>query len=200
MLNLVMDALIFGYLMFTFGKYAWYNPDEADCWVGALPGSGTRVVATAVTNPETGITLNNAVNVSEQFVLWFEMGFYYYLVNLVLVIIASVGMLIKSPEMANIGKGLCGCSCIFFLVWMIMGSIFRWGADGTLASCFWLKCKDPLTGQVLFNDKEEALGTGYQYNRGRWMNYFIIIMYVPLTCLVFCVPILVCKALSSRVK
>ena len=56
-----------GVLIYFFYVYGYNMPDEAGCWVGDLPVVGTRVVATAETEPVTGISLNNAVDVGGQF-------------------------------------------------------------------------------------------------------------------------------------
>ena len=186
-----------GVLIYQFYKHAYTNPDEAGCWVGDLPGSGTRVVAPAeFLDTDPRITLTNAVNVGKNFELWFEMGFFYYVINLVLLIFATIGLLIKNAALANIGKALCCFSFAFFLGWVIMGSIWRWGPDGTLASCRKLKCIDPATGEPRFNEEDDALGTGYQIQSGWFMNAVLWILYVPLACCVICLPIALCTAMS----
>ena len=78
----------------------------------------------------TGIKLVNAVDVGAKFVLWFRMGFAYYLVNALLLVLTTCGLLVGSRDLVNCGKTLCGCSCVFTFVWVILGSIWRMGPDG----------------------------------------------------------------------
>ena len=191
-----------GVLIYFFYVYGYNMPDEAGCWVGDLPVVGTRVVATAETEPLTGISLNNAVDVGGQFQLWFRMGFYYYCVNAAILIFATIGLLINNAGLAKCGQGLGCCSCIFTLVWMILGSIWRWGPDGTLASCYKLMCKNPATDAVLFEKPEDALGSGYQYKSGRFMNIMLWILYGPLIlccgCTVICLPLCCICAMCGK--
>ena len=58
-----------GILMYYFFKYGYANPnpDEAGCWVGDIPETGTRVVWADERNPKTGVTLINAVDVGAKF-------------------------------------------------------------------------------------------------------------------------------------
>ena len=62
-----MGEAIIGILMYYFFKYGYTNPDEAGCWVGDIPETGTRVVWADERNPMTGVTLINAVDVGAKF-------------------------------------------------------------------------------------------------------------------------------------
>ena len=125
--------------------------------------------------------------------LWSRCHFFSYIVAAVLLIIASIGALIGNAGLATCGKSLGCCQCIFTLVLMILGAIWRWGADGTLASCYKLKCG--LT-------EETVQGSGYQYKAGKLMNILLWIQYVviglPCACCLLCIPLLCLCAICGK--
>ena len=187
------NLAILSTLSVFFYIYGYNSPDQAGCWIGipmynGVATSESRVVWPDETHPYyKEVTLEDAVDWGHKFTLWFRMGFFLFVIQGVFMLIRMIGQLTGNKGLSTCGGGVAGCGNCFAFVMIILGCVWRWGENGTLASCYKMSCTD---GKGEPND---LLGSGYQYKAGKFMNIYIWIYLacaaLPLACCLLCLPI-----------
>ena len=129
--------------------------------------------------------------------LWFILGFYLYVIKAIAQLISMIGSIAEKTGITSFGRFTAFCGECFGIVFIILGCVWRWGENGTLASCYKMSCMD---GK---GEPEDLLGSGYQYKAGKFMNIFLIICLaitaVPLALCMLCLPLCcICICLSAK--
>lgn len=185
--------------------YGYTSPDKAGCWIGTTSTStmgadGTitvlnsdeRVVWPTSEHPYYNtdvfaITLEDAEDWGHKMTLWFRMGFFMYAIQALFMLIRMVGHCAEKKGLASCGSSVQCCAACFGIVWAILGAVWRWGENGTLASCYKMSCTDEK------GEPDDLLGSGYQYKAGKFMNIYLWIWFacaaLPLACCLICLPI-----------
>ena len=113
-----------------------------------------------------------------------KMGLICYAIFAGLLIIKTIGLCAEVDALVKCGDSLGCCGTIYGLVWIILGSVWRWGEYGTILADH--------EGTV-----EHTPGDGYMPKSGKFMNIFMIIYYsllaLPCICLI---PICICACIA----
>jgi len=188
----VCSGAILGVLIYFFYLYGYANPDLAveggdavECWVGYVQVLG--VTADTKSVAPSNANLASAENWGEKFTLWFIMGFWLYCVQAGMLLIRTIGVMIDNGGLANCGNGSQCCALIFAMVWVVLGCIWRWGDNGTLAACYDYNCNATQPGA-----ERDLEGTGYMMKSGKFMNIYLIISLVYLAPCALCILCLCC--------
>ena len=123
-----------GVIIFYMYKYWENNPDPAECWIAGGAAYPTMQAANAANQSLT------AVDWAEQMRLWFQIGFFLYCLNLAGNLLGTIGKMLKSQCFMGLGGGVTCLSCLPMIIWVILGCVWRWGENGTIASCYSGNC------------------------------------------------------------
>ena len=122
-----------------------------------------------------------------------KMGLICYGIFAGLLLIKTIGLCAGVEGIVKCGDSLGCCAAIYGLVWVICGSIWRWGEYGTV-----LADRDGTGG--LDGSGEHEPGDGYMPKSGKFMNIFIIIYYsllaLPCACII---PLCLCMCCAAAV-
>jgi len=162
-------------LAYFYGKYAFSNPDDVECWAGA--GETISAVQDDL----------HPTNVSANFHNYFLIQFINTIAGIAAPFIMVLGAKLQAPGLFSIGGSILGLGGCLSLAMLITGSVFRWRHEGAVCSGSFVPEEATLEQRV-----------GYLWSSGSFINIWLIIQYslFGLICLACCCGI--CVMAMSR--
>ena len=159
---------------YFFGLYWLANPDVIadtnggqvmlNCWAPnqALAGNGTNF---EILHNSRASTHLDYLNVTQGFLVWFEWGFLFFVIQAACVLSSLLMFCAPSLSMCS-GLGFCCVSC-GQSVWFIVGMVLRWRTAGNICS--------GASQMVNAGAFPAAEVPGMLYSSGKFMNVWLII-------------------------
>jgi hypothetical protein len=112
-------------------------------------------------------------NVTKDFLVWFEIGFFVSLLALAGALLMNIATCIKSIALMSLATCITSCGqCFGFLMWITTGMVFRWRTAGLICS-----------GNIIIPASVKVKGV--LYKSGTFVLAYLIV-FCGLCCLGIC--------------
>ena len=176
-------TIAYGIFVVYLGVFAHGNPDPPHCYfIDGLETTGlTRATVTTLAF-ERGIPVRSGypLDIAHLFRAWFIWGFWTSLIQILIVaVFVPVFRFVETnidiyKMVALIMQGMMCCSTI---AWFLLGFFWRYSKGGRVASGDKLEKVAGVTDEEWANAKKQsALTDGYQFNSGRFMSTFLVLV------------------------
>lgn len=110
------------------------------------------------------------------FLKWFFWGFYSKVIITGLMLVTAVMYMVAESSAVLVGGVSCGLFIVQYIVWLIVGAIWRFSRAGVTASGDRLEKDDGVSDAAWAAQLESAQVTqGYQYASGSFMKIYLMV-------------------------
>lgn len=171
-------VFIFGLITILLAVYGYKNPDSEECWVVLgldAPAPSKTAIEIKAATMGVPITEGYPVNMAKVYRTWFIWGFWskIYLVVMALFFGGLSNFLGKFGQI--VGNIACGLYAVHGLVWIVVGAVWRYSNDGSVAAGDFLERQDAVSDESWAAGIEASRKTnGFQYSSGTFIHLYVV--------------------------
>ena len=176
-------TILYAIFVVYLGVFAHGNPDPPHCYfIDGLTTTGLTKAAVSTLATERGIPIRAGypLDIAHLFRAWFIWGFWTSLIQISIVaVFVPVFRYVETnidiyKMVALVMQGMMCCST---MIWFLVGFFWRYSKGGRVASGDKLEKVDGVTDEEWNNAKKQsAITDGYQFNSGRFMSTYLILI------------------------